>query len=747
MNQPTPAARRNFLTFLLLAALPGVVLAQPNLTTFTFSPTSINTAAGPADVTVTFDLADTAANISYFEMAFIDPTGAFVQRGFKSMTPAPTVSDSVIVNFPRFSNAGTWKVLAVFAADTMGNTLFLDTAGVIARGFPTNLVVSSAVDNTPPNVTSFSFSPSTINTTAAAQNVTVTFTATDDLAGVASVYAGFVSPSGQISRGTRVNAPVDFTAGLSVTSSLMINLPKGSEGGTWKVSFINIVDSAGNTLFLDTAAAAARFPAAQNLSVTTTADTTAPNLTALTLSTSTMSSAGGSVNADFSVTDDLSGANDFEILLMSPSGLQTQSTAVGFVPNTSFSGTAVVNFPAGAEVGVWTIPSIFLSDAAGNTRTVGSALTLTVTAPGADTTPPVIDAVVNPAANGAGWNNTTPVTVTWSVTDPESNITSQTGCSSTTVTAPTTGTLLTCSATNGAGLSSSNSVTIKVDTTPPVTSNVLTSPDPVPPGSSLTISATVTDAGGSNVAGAEYNVDGGAFDDLMAVDGTFDSSTENVSVTLPINHPLLAAGGTHTVCVRGIDGADNIGAQQCKSVTIQAHAPTIFIGLKNSDDQGTNFDVQVDILKNGNVVASGLTRCIVGVTRNQNLAKEVSIPANYVTDPFDPFSTVSLATGDVLSMRVLTRIGTNPDGTQCGGHSNAVGLRVYYDSTTNPSRLIAAINAGGLTNFFLDTTGASDFLTTTAPTGTTEQFKDSASVNFNGGNLFKEVATWSMIQP
>jgi CSLREA domain-containing protein len=84
----------------------------------------------------------------------------------------------------------------------------------------------------------------------------------------------------------------------------------------------------------------------------------------------------------------------------------------------------------------------------------------------ADVTPPVIVANVAPSPNANGWNNTD-VTVTWNVSDPESGIASSSGCGATTLTSETAGTTLTCSATNGAGLSSSKSVTVKIDKTPP----------------------------------------------------------------------------------------------------------------------------------------------------------------------------------------------------------------------------------------------------------------------------------------
>jgi hypothetical protein len=78
-----------------------------------------------------------------------------------------------------------------------------------------------------------------------------------------------------------------------------------------------------------------------------------------------------------------------------------------------------------------------------------------------DITAPVIVPSVNPTPNAAGWNNSD-VTITWSVTDPESAITNQTGCDTTTVTTDTTGTVYTCSATSTGG-TNSNSVTIKLD--------------------------------------------------------------------------------------------------------------------------------------------------------------------------------------------------------------------------------------------------------------------------------------------
>jgi murein DD-endopeptidase MepM/ murein hydrolase activator NlpD len=99
----------------------------------------------------------------------------------------------------------------------------------------------------------------------------------------------------------------------------------------------------------------------------------------------------------------------------------------------------------------------------------------------------------------------------------------------------------------------------------------------------------------------------------------------------------------------------------------------VWIGLKNSDDQGTNFDLRTELRKNGAVIASGETKNIQGVTRNPDNAKEVTVA-------FGPFFGDQFNPGDVLSIKILTKVADS------GGHSNAVGLRLYYDAVSRPAR-------------------------------------------------------------
>jgi len=546
-----------------LIALPIAGFAQgPALTVLNFSPSSINTSSAPATVTVNFTSTDGSAGINYFETAFVDPTGVFFQRASQVLSPpqAPATG-SASITFPRFSPTGAWSLAYVFIADTVGNTLFLDTAGLANAGFQTTLQVNSGpVDSTPPNITALSFSPTSIDTTTAAQNVTVNFSLTDDLSGAQFFQITFTGPS-QIQA---LSGSASFTAATSVSGSAIVVFPRFSEAGTWTVTSALWIDAAGNTSVLGPADLAAKgLPT--TLTVTTTRDTTPPTLTSLSFTPATLTTSGGTVLVNPVVSDDISGVSRIEVTFVSPSGDQAVNGGVNISPpslSPSSSASQIqLNFPNPTEQGTWTLATVFLADAAGNTSQLNQTISLTVNPPGADTTPPLVIPTVSPLPNGAGWNNTIPVTVTWNVSDPESGIASTSNCGPTQITVATLGTSVTCSATNGAGLSSSASVLVKIDTSAPVTSNVVATPDPVIINTDVTITATVTDAGGSHVASAEFQVDGGPFDDLA---GAFGSDSVNVSLTLPASAtPLLQTTGVHNICVRGTDFADNIGAVQC----------------------------------------------------------------------------------------------------------------------------------------------------------------------------------------
>jgi hypothetical protein len=181
----------------------------------------------------------------------------------------------------------------------------------------------------------------------------------------------------------------------------------------------------------------------------------------------------------------------------------------------------------------------------------------------------------------------------------------------------------------------------------------------------------------------------------------------------------------------------------------------LWLGLKSSDDQGTQFDVKVELLKNGYPVASGLRRCVTGLTRNPTLARGVGVA-------WDDSHPVPFALTDVLALKVSTRIGTNPDDTKCvhgpaSAHTSARGLRLYYDAASRPARFDVTLAPGSSHPIYLYSDGTTcpaggsesanvtDWtLTSTAPTALDAKCKDSRDIKFTGGNLLSEVGTWTL---
>jgi hypothetical protein len=87
-------------------------------------------------------------------------------------------------------------------------------------------------------------------------------------------------------------------------------------------------------------------------------------------------------------------------------------------------------------------------------------------APPADTTGPVITPTITGTQGANGWY-VGDVTVTWSVTDAESGVTSSSGCAASQLSASAS---LLCTAVNGANLNASYPLHLRIDKTPPVIS-------------------------------------------------------------------------------------------------------------------------------------------------------------------------------------------------------------------------------------------------------------------------------------
>src|SRR5258706_9916187 len=100
-----------------------------------------------------------------------------------------------------------------------------------------------------PNLTALSFTPTSINTGGGPATVTVNFTSTDNVSSIFYFETAFVDPTNVFThRAFKFLSPPRSPA----TDSVAITFPQFSPPGTWNLAYVFIVDSAGNSLFLNT---------------------------------------------------------------------------------------------------------------------------------------------------------------------------------------------------------------------------------------------------------------------------------------------------------------------------------------------------------------------------------------------------------------------------------------------------------------------------------------------------------------
>lgn len=342
----------------------------PKLTSLRFSPASIDTSKGPAEVTISFTASDDSSGVAYLETGFVDPSGTSRRPGSVKLAPTLSATHSLRIIFPRFSPPGTWTLAQVFLADSAGNTLILDSDALRGGGFPTSLQVISAQDTVSPKLTALDFAPARIDTSVGPADVKVNFTATDDLSGVNYVELSFVSPSGVARHGGSAKSEV----AQSLSNSVTVTFPRLSEAGQWTLGAVFLSDAAGNTLVLDTARIS-ELGFRTTLAVKSASDTISPSLTALRFTPAAIDTSQGpaTVNVEFTATDNLSGVASVEVSLVSPSGSWRQNGSRTFSPAHEVTDSVQVSFPRSSEPGTWTLGSVFLADAAGNTLVLDGA--------------------------------------------------------------------------------------------------------------------------------------------------------------------------------------------------------------------------------------------------------------------------------------------------------------------------------------------------------------------------------------
>ena len=207
-----------------------------------------------------------------------------------------------------------------------------------------------------------------------------------------------------------------------------------------------------------------------------------------------------------------------------------------------------------------------------------------------DLTPPVINFNLSAPLNEFDWANA-PTTITWDVSDPESTITSITGCQTATITTDTFEFASECSATSNGG-TNGNSKFVRVDTTAPSINSLAfsTNPKPTMLESTLTINA-FDPRPGSHVRRGEYYIGdtdpGQGNGSQIPVSEYFDDGRATLSTTYGTDF----APGVYKINVRTQDFASNWSTTTVDYLVVQDQTGTkkltgkksIIPSLGNSD--------------------------------------------------------------------------------------------------------------------------------------------------------------------
>jgi len=209
-----------------------------------------------------------------------------------------------------------------------------------------------------------------------------------------------------------------------------------------------------------------------------------------------------------------------------------------------------------------------------------------------------------------------------------------------------------------------------------------------------------------------------------------DEGNHVVGTTAVVNLSVAVGSHTYTLTVNdghGFASSDSVNVTVNPRVLAAVGPANVWIGLKNSDDVGTKFDLLVQVFKDGSPVGSGQSYSVVGGSSGFNNAKLRTIPLNLTSS--------ANCCGGTLSVRVSVRIAAD------SGHRSGT-ARLWFNDAQANSNFSATIETSANNYFLLDLSklGTAAGL---GPKKTIDVFVDRA-VN---GNQFKVFGTWTITLP
>ena len=369
---------------------------------FQLTPSSVDTTSSGETVTVTMTLTDDLTGVACADDAYthgaifvrLSPESGsqFVDVQFHRMSS--TQLSGVYrgtVAMPKGSVGGSWHVSWLMLVDMLGNSSSRDwhaLEGEFGAGRATLTNTATVSDSSPPVISAFGMTSHSVNTQSGEATISVSMALTDDVFGVAcsddaythgAIFVRFSPPAGtQFVDVMFHRVSGDGRSGVYEGSA---SVPKGSAVGSWRASWLMLVDMLGNSASLDWKYLESHFGAGCStfVNTATVADSSPPEISSFVLTPEEVNteSSDAQVKVTMTLSDDLTGVSCADdayshgaIFVRLAPLVGTQFVDVMFhrVSGDSLSGVyeGSASVPKNSKEGVWGVSWLMLVDMMGN---------------------------------------------------------------------------------------------------------------------------------------------------------------------------------------------------------------------------------------------------------------------------------------------------------------------------------------------------------------------------------------------
>ena len=366
--------------------MPDVL--RPSLLSFEIATPVVDLSSGDATLRFRAGATDDLSGISSIDAEWKSPSGdqsfylgAYGSDALISGTKNNGTWRSDSRDLNQYSESGTWRLSYLDIYDEAGNEKEYDRADLDELGILSSFeVVGGIEDRLAPSLSSLEITTPVVDLSSGDATLRFRAGATDDLSGISSIDAEWKSPSGDQSfylGAYGSDALISGTKNNGTWRSDSRDLNQYSELGTWRLSYLDIYDEAGNEKEYDRADLDELGILSSFEVVGTLQDRLAPSLSSLEFTRPVVDLSSGDATLRFraGATDDFSGISSIDAEWKSPSG--DQSFYLGaygsdaLISGTKNNGTwrsDSRDLNQYSELGTWRLSYLDIYDEAGNEK-------------------------------------------------------------------------------------------------------------------------------------------------------------------------------------------------------------------------------------------------------------------------------------------------------------------------------------------------------------------------------------------